>query len=360
MIKTEIIKINPARPDAGKIAEVAKILNKGGLVAYPTDTVYGLAASCFNKEATERLYEIKKRPPSKPFAIQINAAEKLSKFDIVPEADALRLIEKYWPGPLTLIFKNKSGEKYGFRIPDHSVSRAILDATISPLYVPSANVAAQPAPQDVYSVVVNFDGLIEAIVDGGRCPGAVESTVLDVSREPYEILREGAIKAAQLKRTLKDPGKIVKQKNVLFVCTGNSCRSVMAKGYLKHLADKKNKPLFVESAGTAGFTGMPPTNETAAVLAEDGIDVRGERSKPVSPTLAERADIILVMQKQHKDYILTRYPRLKSKVHLLKAYKNKTGIEDIEVRDPIGKGLEVYQQVYKEIKEEVKRIFEYL
>lgn len=355
MLKTKIIKIDPDKIDIKKIKEAAKILKKGGLLAYPTDTVYGLGADCYNKKALKKIYEIKKRPGNKPLPVQIDKTERLNDFNIKITEDAKILMDKFWPGPLTLILETKNKDKIGFRIPANKIAKTLLKEYGHPICAPSANFSASPACLDAHSVIVSFDGLIEGIIDGAICPGGVESTVVDLSQKPYRVLREGAISLKELEACFKEKGKFIKVKNIIFVCTGNSCRSVMAKGLLiKEIAgDKRFK---VESAGIFTLSGMPPTKETIEVMASEGIDVSKEKGQQITDSVIDKSDLILVMQPRHKDYILKLKPEAKDKVFLLKEYKNKEKVDFPDIKDPVGQSISVYEKVLKEIREEIERI----
>ena len=355
MKKTKIIKINPDRIDLRKIRQAANILKEGGLVAYPTDTVYGLAANYYNGEAVRRLYEIKKRSENNPFPIQVESVEKIREFNIIISEDARILIDKYWPGPLTLILESKNKQKFGFRIPANEIAKSLLKETNTPLYVPSANYSGEDSVEDAKDVIINFDGIIEAIIDGRSCSGGVESTVVDLTSHPYRILREGAISLEELKKSVNQGVKFVKVKNILFVCTGNSCRSVMAKGLLEK-EKKSSSNLNIISAGTMAFFGMPPTKETIELMAKEGIDISNNKSQGVWPSLVNKADLILVMKPKHKQFLIERYPKIEDKVFLLKEYKNKQDIKDTGIKDPIGESMDVYKEVFNEIKKEIERI----
>ncbi|MCK4519004.1 MAG: threonylcarbamoyl-AMP synthase [Candidatus Omnitrophica bacterium] len=359
MPKTEIIKIDPANIEMEKIKRAAAILKEGGLAAFPTDTVYGLGADCSNEKAVKRVYEIKKRPLSKSLPVQIDKPERLEAFGVEIGEGVKALMDKFWPGPLTLILKGKDGKKTGFRVPANEIARKLLEECRMPLCVPSANFSGNPASNNSSGVIISFDGLIEVIIDASFAGGGVESTVLDVTSAPYVLLREGAIALGELNKELRGGAEIVKAKNALFVCTGNSCRSVMAKGlFEKETAGRSY--LTVSSAGTAAISGYSPTKETIEVMREEEIDVSGEKSRHISPSLVNKADLILTMQARHKEYIIDAYPDAKSKVYLLKEYRDTSGRAELEVKDPIGQSIKIYKEVLKEIKTEVVRIKEFV
>jgi tRNA threonylcarbamoyl adenosine modification protein (Sua5/YciO/YrdC/YwlC family) len=357
IIKTQIFKLNPKKPDVKKIKKAASVLKKGGIVAFPTETVYGLAASSRNSQAIDKLYKIKRRPKNKPFPIQVDQLKSLKDFKVELSKDAKVLIDKYWPGPLTLVLNSKNDEKIGFRIPQNKISQKLLKETAIPLCVPSANFSGENPAKSAKDVIINFDGIIEIIIDGGRCKKAIESTVVDLTATPYKVLREAAISVKELNQSLKSKNKFVKVKKILFVCTGNSCRSVMAKGLLEN---ESKKDLIVQSAGIAVFSGMPPTEETIKTMKKRGIDVSQEKAQGASASLLQEADLILVMEPKHKDFIIERFPEAKNRTHLLKEYKRKDKLDDYSISDPIGRPFNFYQKVYNEIEKEIKRIKEIL
>jgi protein-tyrosine-phosphatase len=268
-------------------------------------------------------------------------------------------MSRFWPGPLTNILKSKNNEKIGFRIPQNEIALAVLKECGLPLYVPSANFSDEAPPRGAQDVIVSFDGIIEGIIEAKDNASGLESTIVDMSQEPYLVLREGAIVTRQLNKEFSADAKFVKIKNVLVVCTGNSCRSIMAKGFLKKVLEKRND-VCVDSAGTAAINGFAPTKETIEVMQKEQIDVSIEKSKHITAGLINKADIILVMQKRHKDYIIETSPEDKDKVFLLKEFKDSSGRTDFEVADPIGQSLEVYERVAAEIKVEIERIKDFI
>ena len=186
---------------SGKTERAADILKSGGLVAVPTETVYGLAANGFDERAVSRIYEVKGRPEVKPLSLMVRGAEAFELLcEEVPKA-AYVLADIFWPGPLTIVLKAKKtipdivragGETVGLRCPDHPALRELLGAVDFPLAAPSANPSGEKSPVKAQEVLQYFEGKIEGIIDGGECALGTESTIIDLSKTPYTILREGA------------------------------------------------------------------------------------------------------------------------------------------------------------------------
>jgi len=206
------IVVDPRQPDVEAIEEVADTLLEGGIVALPTDTVYGLAALSTNREAVRRLYRIKGRERNKPIPLLIHSTRGLAHLvSEVPEA-VRPLLESHWPGALTLVFRKypgafievSSGETIGIRMPDHMVALAVLSMVARPLAVTSANLAGRPPALTAEEVLDSFADTIECVLDAGRAPGTTVSTVLSVAESPFRILREGAISYDALKTILGD------------------------------------------------------------------------------------------------------------------------------------------------------------
>ena len=180
-------------PDPAALAEAAAVLRAGGLVAFPTETVYGLGADATNPKAVERLNQVKGRPPEKPYSLHLASARDVVRF--VPEVPPLarRLMERFWPGPLTVVLPGKDGKTVGFRLPDHPVERAFLKACGVPVAAPSANRSGSPPPTDAQEVLAALDGAVDCLLDGGPTRFGRESTVVEVVGGRVEIRREGAI-----------------------------------------------------------------------------------------------------------------------------------------------------------------------
>ena len=212
-MKTLMLKVDSDNPDAAKIQSAADILRNGGLVAFPTETVYGLGADALNAEAVVRLFEAKKRPLDNPAIVHI--AEAADVYPLVAEVPkkAELLMERFWPGPLTLLFKRSERvpsvsvaglETIAIRMPKHKVALALIRQSQRPIAAPSANLAGKPSPTTAQHVYEDLNGRIDAILDGGATAIGVESTVVDLSRDPPLLLRPGGTPFEALKKVLTD------------------------------------------------------------------------------------------------------------------------------------------------------------
>ena len=180
------------------IEAAAKILRDGGLVAFPTETVYGLGADATNPAAIARLNQVKGRPPEKPYSLHLYDPAQIREFvDEIPLA-AMRLMERFWPGPLTIVMAAKNGGSVGFRLPSHPVALAFLKQCGRAVVAPSANRSGLPPPTDGKEVITALAGAYDYLLDDGPTQLGRESTVVSVVNNHLAILREGAIAAKAL------------------------------------------------------------------------------------------------------------------------------------------------------------------
>ena len=196
--------------DAAGMAMAAAILRSGGLVAFPTETVYGLGANALETAAVRGIFEAKGRPADDPLIVHLGTAAELGRVAVPNEASAL-LGARFWPGPLTLVLRKQPSvpldvtaglDTVAVRVPSHPVARGLLDATRLPLAAPSANRFGRPSPTRAQHVLDDLDGRIDAVLDGGRTSVGVESTIVDVACMPPRLLRPGGLAAEEIEDVL--------------------------------------------------------------------------------------------------------------------------------------------------------------
>jgi L-threonylcarbamoyladenylate synthase len=194
-----------------EIEKGVAILQKGGVIAFPTDTVYGLGADAFNGTAVERIYQIKNRPEHRALPLLIADARELTTLaDPIPDI-AWFLARRFWPGGLTLVLpKNDSvpvhltrGSTIAVRVPDHLVCRAIIQQLGNPIIGTSANISGQAAASNADEVEQQLGGVIDFVINGGKCPGGKESTVVDIAHESLTVLRQGTIPSDEIDKAHK-------------------------------------------------------------------------------------------------------------------------------------------------------------
>jgi L-threonylcarbamoyladenylate synthase len=195
-----------------EIEKGVEILQKGGVIAFPTDTVYGLGADAFNSTAVERIYEIKNRPKHQQFPLLIADVKQLTALaEPIPEI-AWFLARRFWPGGLTLVLSKTnsvppyltSGTTIAVRVPDHPVCQALIQHLGNPIIGTSANVSGQPAALTAQEVGQQLEGRVDLIINGGKCSGGKESTVVDVTPEVPVILRQGIIPSHEVDKAYKE------------------------------------------------------------------------------------------------------------------------------------------------------------
>ena len=202
MIDTTILHISPTDPDPEAIRQAAEILRRGGLVAFPTETVYGLGADVLNLDAVRKVFEAKGRPPDNPLIVHIASSKQLDDIvDEIPEQGKL-LANAFWPGPLTLVMKRTilisdlvtaNLDTVAVRMPNHPVPLAMIQALGEGIVGPSANLSGRPSPTTGQHVYDDLRGRVDLILDAGPTAIGLESTVVDVTVEPPTILRLGGL-----------------------------------------------------------------------------------------------------------------------------------------------------------------------
>lgn len=208
---TRIVRLDPANIDINVIEMCANVIRSGGIVAFPTETVYGLGADAFNPRAVLKIFKAKNRPPDNPLIIHIASLDQLHSVAVdIPEL-AWKLIERVWPGPLTLILRRRRSvprevtgglDTVAVRMPAHPVALKLIELSRTPIAAPSANLSGTPSPTTAQHVIDDLYGRVDVIIDAGRTLFGVESTIINVLTDPPTLLRPGPITVEQIKSIL--------------------------------------------------------------------------------------------------------------------------------------------------------------
>ena len=351
------IFINPKDIDHSLIKQAVEIIQKGGIVALPTETVYGLGVCAGKRSAVDKLYALKKRPKEKPLSFALGSISKAIKdyFDTLPPF-GYRLIEKFWPGPLTIIYHTPDDKRIGVRVPSHIITNEILNELDDAVYLPSANISGQKEAMSALEVEDNFGSQLDLIVDGGKCAYSQPSTVVDLTSRPFKVVRQGVVPE-------RDIVRIFIRKRILFVCTGNSCRSPMAQ-FLLHKYLKEVRPYFddryeIISRGISAPEGLKASSSVVNILKdEEGLDASEFYAQRLDKLTVLSSDLIFCMEDTQLKYILELEPKAEGRVFNLKKFLPSEAENDIP--DPVGRNLAVYREVYSLIKEAVLELKDWL
>jgi len=208
---TRVVPIDPQHPDLGRIREVAEVLRDGGLVAFPTETVYGLGAHALNPTAVARIFQAKGRPSTDPMIVHLASVDQLDVVAQVVPTAARELAAAFWPGALTLILEKRSIvpdavtaglQTVGVRVPSHPIAHALLAAADVPVAAPSANRFSHPSPTCAEHVLADLDGAVDVVIDGGATPIGVESTILDLTVTPPLVRRPGGVSLEHIRHVV--------------------------------------------------------------------------------------------------------------------------------------------------------------
>ena len=210
-MQTKILKVNPKNPNYSQIRKAAKIIRTGKLVAFPTETVYGIGANALDSFAVKKIFVAKGRPSDNPLIIHISDIADLGILvDHVSES-SFNVIDKFWPGPLTIVFKKSkivpkivTGglDTVAIRMPKNKIAKMLIAESRTPIAAPSANIAGRPSPTTAKHVIDDLSGRISMILDGGPTKIGIESTVIDLSRKSPMLLRPGGVTLEQLQKVL--------------------------------------------------------------------------------------------------------------------------------------------------------------
>ena len=354
-MKTEILHIKSVS-DREAIARAGQLLREGAIVALPTETGYGLAAKA-EKTVSAQLDDLKGHHSESHPVVHIGSLEAFSRYVPRPSLQARKLIQNMWPGPLTIVSElNKKdletlkkalpAQTYelvyqdgqiAIRYPDHPISCVVLNEAIAPVVVFITNRLGQSPAVSASDTAAYFDGQIAAILD---CPDACRyktaASVVRIASQGLDILYEGAYSTEKILAA----GTV----NILFVCTGNTCRSPMAEALCrKYFADKfncrldavQNRGYTVASAGVAAFEAMPASCHALEIGRQKQTPLESHRSRGLTESMIRQADLVFGMTQNHLQAVIRAVPGAEGKCYLLDA----SGA----IADPAGYDVQVYR-----------------
>jgi protein-tyrosine phosphatase len=361
----QVATLEPGNLDqALEIAQrAAAVLRDGGLVVFPTETVYGVAASAASDRAIDSLQELKGGEPTRAFTVHLPDPASAERYIDTASPALGRLIRKVFPGPVTLVVDvsedviNQKLRQLGLaayqsariyqnntvslRCPDHPLTQRILGLVSDPVLAMSA---ARPGERHAHDAREAMDAVgerVDLVVDGGRCRYAKPSTIV-------RVRGQGLTRSIQVERPGVYDERFIRKLmrwTVLLVCSGNTCRSPMAEGIAKQMLaeqrgiaveDLETSGLRVTSAGILAAGGMPANEEAVAAMAKQGIDLTSHRSRPLTLELIHEADVIYCMTEAQRGAVLGLSPAAGEKTFTL----DPTG----DIDDPLGAGAKIYQR----------------
>ncbi|MFP4697388.1 MAG: L-threonylcarbamoyladenylate synthase [Eubacteriales bacterium] len=345
-METIIEKIKPKDINYITIDKAASILKRGGLVAFPTETVYGLGANALDRSASKKIYMAKGRPSDNPLIVHISNVGVLNDLTLNISETAKTLIDVFWPGPLTLIFnKNKNvpdsitgGLKtVAIRMPSHPIAKEIINRSGIPIAAPSANISGRPSPTSAKHVIEDLDGKVDMIIDGGKVNIGLESSVVDLTSEKPIILRPGYVTKEMLSKIVGDvdidPSLISLSRDIIPRSPGMKYKHYAPQGEL-YIVDgelskvvNKIKTLALEKESLGYKVGIIASQQTREFYKDGFVKIIGDRNneEEIAKSLFE---VLREFDKINVDYIFSetfKSERLGEAImnRLLKAAGNK-------------------------------------
>lgn len=321
---TKIIKIDQNNIDKTAISEASELLKEGKLVVFPTETVYGIGANALDNEAILNIYKAKGRPSDNPLIVHIANIKDVYKYvKFVPDI-ALKLMERFWPGPLTLIFEKSSIisnsitgglNTVAVRLPANKIARELIKASDLPIAAPSANISGKPSPTRAKHVIEDLNGLVDMIIDGGNSEIGLESTVLDITGKIPIILRPGGITKEMLEKEIgqvkTDAALLKEKKDVAPKSPGMKYKHYAPKGILTIVFGEDNKAIdfinksILEKEAKGIKVGVISTYEDRNMFTCQNVETIGSitNEEEIASNLFA---ILRLMDEKEVEYIFTR------------------------------------------------------
>lgn len=367
------------------VCRAVQTLAEGGLVVFPTETVYGVGASARSVAGVNKIFVAKGRSEETPLALAIKSAEEALDYVPYPGRVAERLARRCWPGPITLVMgnivqenssqdktnQNKKSQRglidqlpeevraavapngtVGLRVPAHDIVLAILQMLAGPIALTSANRSGEPAAVTAEQAVEALGDHVALVLNDGPCHYGQPSTVVRAMADGFHCLREGVVNKSALDR--------LSSMLILLVCTGNTCRSPMAEVMMRRLVAEKlgctdeeldGRGVMITSAGIAAAPGCVPSAEAVVVMKEKSLDLAGHASQPLTEKLVRHADIILTMTAGHRQAILRRWPDAAARTHTVRT-------DSGDISDPIGAPVAVYRDCAAQVESSLRERLE--
>jgi len=343
-------KIPAGEPRPAQVTSARDALAAGKLVVLPTETVYGLAADPALPEAVARLVALKARGPEHNFTHHLHGIEQLEDLAQPPSPRVRRFLQRFWPGPLTAILAARedlgdlrtADGTVGLRVPAQDFTRAVIRSLGHSLFMTSVNRAGEDPLIEPKAIAAGFPEA-DLLFDAGPPRLGMPSTVVRFLGDTTTILREGLLTGDEVLAMVAA--------KVLFVCTGNTCRSPMAALLARRMmastldvpdADLLARGLLLSSAGTGTLPGMPASAGAVAAMKERGLDLSRHRSQSLLKDLVLDADRVYCLSRAHRHAVESLAPEARDKVELLHP-------EGKDIQDPFGGGIEVYRRIADEI-----------